>query len=209
MSIRRLAVSALAGAIMLAAPAAFAASTTAAPQAPAAPASGASYSQIPLTDAMVQNFIKTYPTVRPKIDAVAAKYNIQRNTKGLDGGFAAFLAATPAAAADLNGAVTPYGYPDFSTWLNTTMSVLFATEWAVGGPQMDAMIAQMQNIAGLAPSAVVAAGALNPGLNLGAAPSAAAAAAQGAGGLSALRPSDANIKTVTPYVRQLQPLLKP
>jgi hypothetical protein len=192
---------------------ALAANTAATPQAPAnAPTatSGASYVQIPLTDGMVQTFIKTYPTVKPKIDAISAKYKITRNTRGIDGGFGAYLSAAPAAAAEFNGAVTPYGYPDFQTWLNTTMSVLFATEWAVGGPQMDAMMAQMQAITQYAPSAVAQAQALNPGLNLGSTAAAAAGAAQlGVSGFAALRPSDANIKVVTPYVKQLQPLLKP
>jgi hypothetical protein len=180
--------------------------------------SGLTYQQIPLSDAMVQSFIKTYPTVKAKLDAVAAKYKIQRNTKGIDGGFSAFLAASPQATADLNGAVTPSGYPDFQTWLNTTMSMLFATEWAVNGPQMDAFIAQAQSIGAAVgsnsvPNSPQAAAALAQaqalGINVTGTLGAASQASAGLGNLAAMRPTDANIKVVTPYTKQLQPLLKP
>jgi hypothetical protein len=153
------------------------------------------YTQVTLTPAIIQTFLTTYPKIRPQIEAIGRKYNVKSTSGGFDGGLGAYATVT-AAAAEMNAAVTPYGYPDVKSWLNTTMTVMFSAQWAVMGPLLDQTIAQGQ---GKVPA--------GPGLPAGVAATAQAQLQQGAAALAAMKPSDANIAVAKPYAAQIQALV--
>ena len=155
------------------------------------------YTEVTLTSAVIQNFIKTYPSIRPQIEAIGKKYNVVSNRSGPDGGLGAYATAT-AASAEMNAAVAPYGYADVKAWTNTTMTVMFAAQWAIGGAQLDAMIAQGQRPQPLPPGAN-----LIPGLA-----QQQAQAQQGIAALASMKPSQASIDAVRPYAAQITALLK-
>jgi hypothetical protein len=156
------------------------------------------YTEVTLTPAVIQTFIRTYPVIRPQIDAIGRKYNVSSNRSGPDGGLGAYLTAT-AAYGEMNAAVAPHGYPDFRAWLNTTMTIIFATQWATGGAQLDAMIAQGQRGGPALPPGA----ALIPGVA-----QQQQLAQQGMAALAAMKPSQASIDAVRPYVPQLTPLMR-
>jgi hypothetical protein len=176
----------------------------AAPVAPRAPAPVAPqtpaqiqrpYTEVTLTPAVIQTFIQTYPVIRPQVETIGKKYNVAANRSAPDGGLGAYATAT-AASAEMNAAVAPHGYADFRAWINTTMTIMFATQWAVGGAQLDAMLNQSPR-------------ALPPGANL--IPGFAQQQQQiqqGTAALAAMKPSQASIDAVRPYVPQITPLLK-
>jgi hypothetical protein len=196
MSFRQLA-RAAAAALIVFGPVWMAGAGLAAPPAASGPAQRP-YTEVPLTPAVIQTFIRTYPSIRPQVDAIGRKYNVASNPSAPDAGLAGYLTAT-AAYGEMNAAVTPHGYPDFRAWLNTTMTVMFATQWAMGGAQLDAMIAQGQRGGPALPPGA----ALIPGLA-----QQQQFAQQGMAALASMKPSQASIDAVRPYAAQIMPLLR-
>jgi len=141
--------------------------------------------QVPLTAAMVQSFIATYPTVKAQTGTIIAKYNITAQA-GLDEDTAKLT--LNAARNQLNAAVSIYGgYPDYQTWINIAMSVAYAVRRAAGDELLDPKIAPPPTPA----------------------PKAGAAPLQAPPVAAATPAPDANVEVVRPYVAQLQALLKP
>jgi hypothetical protein len=173
--------SALLAALVVAAGIALA--TGAAGQTPADPPP--EFVQVPLTGAMIQSFIASYPTVKAKTGPIIAKYNITA-AAGLDDDTAKLT--LNAARSQLNATASIYGgYPDYQAWINIAMSVASAMQRAAGDKQADPVIL---------PPPMPGPGARSPPLPI---PQVAAATP----------PPDANVEAVRPYVAQLQALLKP
>jgi hypothetical protein len=79
------------------------------------------------------------------------------------------------------------------------MTIIFATQWATGGAQLAAMIAQGQR----GDPALPPGAALIPGVA-----QQQQSAQQGMAALAAMKPSQASIDAVRPYVPQLTPLMR-
>jgi hypothetical protein len=157
--------------------------TGASAQAPANPPP--EFVQVPLTGAMIQSFIASYPRVKATTATVIANYNATAQA-GVDDETARLM--LNAARNQLNATVSIYGgYPDYQTWINTAMSVAYAVRSATGDKQVDPMIAP-------APTPAPAPGA---------------APLQIPPVSAAMPPPDANVEVVRPYAARLQALLKP
>jgi hypothetical protein len=148
-----------------------------------APAGPPGFVEVPLTEAMIQSFIATYPMVKATTATIIARYNVTA-AASLDDDTARLT--LNAARNQLNAAVAIYGgYTDYEAWTNIAMSVAFAVERA-GGRPVDPKIARL--------------GTPVPGT--GALPLPVPPAA-------ALPPPAANVDAVRPYVAELQALLTP
>ena len=99
------------------------------------------YPQVTLTPAIVKAFIASYPTVKATADKIGQKYDVQGDSSDNTGGWGAWMAAT-GAWVEMNAVVKPYGFSDFKSWLDTTISVAMAYSFATHGAEMDAGMAQ-------------------------------------------------------------------
>ena len=158
------------------------------------PSAASMMAAVPLTAASVKSFIASYPAVKAATDKLSAKYDVQSDDSSPANAWGAWMAAG-GAWAELNGIVSAYGYSDFQTWLQTTISVATAYSFAKEGGAMDAgmseAVAQIKN---------------NPSLSeaqkkmmldqMGAAATA----------IAAVRPPQGNLDAVTPYLDQLAKL---
>lgn len=156
----------------------------------AATAPAATIPQVSLTAAMIRTFITSYPTVRPQMVMVGAKYKVAANTANPDQGLSAW-ASVPQAWTELNAVVAPFGYANFKAYLDVTLSITVAYMFSKPGSQMAASLAQIQTLQN------------NP--QIPAAQKQAILA--GLGVLVAMAPSQQNLDTVRPFMAELAPLL--
>jgi hypothetical protein len=149
---------------------------------------------VPLTADAVQTFITSYPAVKAATGKLSKKYGVKSDKSSAANAWSAWMTAT-AAWAELNGIVTPYGYTDFQTWLQTTISVATAYAFAKEGGAMDADMAkavdQIQN---------------NPSLSTAQKKMMLDQMQAATGSIAAMRPPQGNLDAVTPYLAQLKVL---
>ncbi|HZP19976.1 MAG TPA: hypothetical protein VFB16_07170 [Bauldia sp.] len=161
--------------------------------APAAAQMPAMMQSIPLTPAVIENFIRSYPAIKEAAPAIGKKYGIDGDDDSA-AGWGAWMMATQAWG-ELNGMVQQYGFSDFGNWLQTTMSVAMAYSFAKEGPQMDTQMAEAIDQIKNNPSIPEAQKQMM--LQQMQASSAA---------IAGVRPPQENIDAITPYLTQLAPL---
>ena len=146
---------------------------------------------VPLTADAVQTFITSYPAVKAATGKLSKKYGVKADKSSAANAWGAWMTATEAWA-ELNGIVTPYGYSDFQTWLQTTISVATAYAFAKEGGAMDAGMAkavdQIKN---------------NPSLSADQKKMMLDQMQAATSSVAATRPPQENIDAVTPYLAQL------
>jgi hypothetical protein len=79
------------------------------------------FTQIELTQELVDNFIAAYPTVDPQLEALAAQNNIPPADDPA-AAMAAMMALT-AAINEMNAIVTPFGFTDFGQYTQVLSAV--------------------------------------------------------------------------------------
>ena len=152
--------------------------------------------QVPLTPAIVEAVIASYPVAKQTADDLSTQYG-DVGSGGNDPGaaFAAWLAVGGAVGA-MNGAVQPYGFADYQTWVGTLTSVIFAHTFAAEGGNMDAQmaeaIAQIQN---------------NPNLSDAQKEMMLQQMQASMGAVAMMRPSPENVDAVAPYADQIAAML--
>ena len=151
------------------------------------------YPQVALTDAVVKQFVASYPTVKATADKIAQKYNVAGNSRDRTHGWGAWMAAT-SAWKEMDAVVKPYGFSNFKTWLDDTISIAMAYAFASHGAEMDAGMAQgLDRIKN------------NPNLSDAQKQMMLQQMQASMGSISAMRPPQGNIDAVKPYVPQLAP----
>jgi hypothetical protein len=151
----------------------------------------AGYPQVALTDAIVKQFIASYPAVRATADKIAKKYNVERDTSDQTGGWGAWMAAT-SAWSEMDAAVRPYGFKSFKVWLDDTINIAMAYAFASHGAEMDAGMAQAaEQIKN------------NPSLSDAQKQMMLQQMQASMGSVNATRPPQGNIEAVKPYANQL------
>ena len=152
--------------------------------------------QVPLTPAIVEAVIASYPVVKQTADDLSAQYG-DVGPGGNDPGavFGAWLAVSGAMGA-LNGAVQPYGFADYQTWIGTVTSVVTAHAFAAAGGNMDSQmaeaIAQIQN---------------NTSLSDAQKEMMLQQMQASMGAVAMMRPSQENVDAVAPYADQIEAML--
>ena len=151
--------------------------------------------QVALNKTNIEAFIISYPTVKATADTVSKKYNIK--TQGAQAsGWGAWMGAN-AAWGEMNAVVKPFGYDTFQTWLTTTISVAMAYSFATDGGKMDTQmadaIAKIQN---------------DPNIPAAQKQMLMQQMQASSGAMASIKPSQANLDAVKPYMTQLAPLLK-
>lgn len=151
--------------------------------------------QIPLNRTIVEAFISSYPTVKQTADSISKKYKIR--TEGAEAsGWGAWMTAN-AAWGEMNAVVKPFGFDTFQTWLNATISVATAYAFAKDGGKMDTQMAdamaKMQN---------------DPNIPAAQKQMILQQMQASSGAMASIRPPQANIDAVKPYMTQLGPLFK-
>ncbi len=149
--------------------------------------------QVDLDAATVEAFIQSYPAVKDAAKTIGAKYGL--STEGdAQTAWGAWMAAT-GAWGDLNAIVTPYGFTDFSNWLQVTMTVATTYAFAASGGAIDQGVAQ-----------ALAAIKDNPSLS-DAQKQMMIQQLQGSmGAMAAMQPSETNLAAVKPYMAELKAL---
>jgi hypothetical protein len=152
---------------------------------------------VALTGDAVQAFISSYAAIKAAAPEIGKKYGVQAEEGAAPtDAWGAFMTAT-AAWGELNGLVSQYGYSDFQTWLQTTMSIAMAYTFAKEGngmdTQMQAAIDQIKNNASLSDD--------QKKMMIDQMQAA-------TGTISAMRPPQGNIDAVAPYLAQLAPLFQ-
>lgn len=156
-----------------------------------------STNQVPLTGAIVEAVIASYPAVKQTADELSAQYG-DVGGGGDDPGaaFGAWMAVSAAHGA-LNSTVQQYGFADYMTWVNTLTSTVFAYTFAEQGGAMDAQmaeaVAQIQN---------------NPSLSDAQKEMMLQQIQASMGAVAAMRPPQANVDAVAPYADQLKVLFE-
>jgi hypothetical protein len=149
------------------------------------------YPQVALTDAVVQQFIASYPAVKATADKIGKKYNIAGNNRDHTHGWGAWMAAR-SAWGEMDAVVKSYGFANFKAWLDDTISIAMAYAFASHGPEMDAgmtqAVEQIKN---------------NPSLSDAQKQMMLQQMQASMGSVSAMRPPQGNIDAVKPYVTQL------
>jgi hypothetical protein len=156
------------------------------------PAAAQAMNQVPLTPAIVEAVIASYPAVKQTADDLSAQYGNVGGGGGDPGAaFGAWMAVSAAHGA-LNGTVQQYGFADYATWVNTLTSVVFAYTFAGEGGGMDAQMAEA--VAGIQN---------NPNLSDAQKEMMLQQIQASFGALSAIRPPQQNVDAVAPYADQL------
>lgn len=159
----------------------------------AAPATAQMGTQVELTPQSVEGIIASYPEVKAKADELRAKYHVPDSNGGDNIGKAwgAWLAYGDAMS-QFNAVVQAHGFTDFQNWLQTLVSVATAYSFAKNGPEMDSgmqtAVDQIKN---------------NPSLSDAQKKQMIDAMTASMGVLSAMKPSDNNLKAVEPYMDQI------
>lgn len=162
------------------------------PMSPMAPA--AQMPQVPLNKTIIESFIASYPTVKTTADAVSKKYNIK--TQGAQAsGWGAWMGAS-GAWGEMNAVVKPFGFDTFQTWLNATISIAMAFAFAKDGGQMDKQMAD-----------AMAKVQSDPNIPPAQKQMIMQQIQASAGSMGAIKPPQANLDAVKPYLAQLTPLL--
>ena len=149
--------------------------------------------QVALNKTIIESFISSYPTVKQSADTVSKKYNIK--TDGAQAsGWGAWMGAN-AAWGEMNAVVKPFGFDTFQTWLNATISVAMAYSFAKDGGKMDTQMAdamaKIQNDPNIPPAQKQM---LMQQMQAS------------SGAIASIKPPQANLDAVKPYMAQLAPL---
>lgn len=92
------------------------------------------FTQVELTQQMIDNLIAAYPTANPALEVVGERFNIPA---GDDPAAAmAAMAQLTAAMAEMNAIVTPFGFTDFTQYTQIVTAV--STTLAFARPDMTA-----------------------------------------------------------------------
>ena len=154
-------------------------------------AGNAGYPQVALTDAIVKQFVASYPAVKATADKIGKKYNVARDSGDRTSGWGAWMAAT-SAWSEMDAVVKPYGFKNFKAWLDDTISIAMAYAFASHGAEMDAGMAQaVEQIKN------------NPSLSSTQKQMMLQQMQASMGSVSATRPPQGNIDAVKPYATQL------
>ena len=148
-------------------------------------------SGISLSPDAVENFIESYPDVRASVDGLRDQYDVP------DGGSASASmqawAALGGAKSQLDNAVSPYGFADFTTWTQTFSAIgqayAFAREGGSIDNQMSEALAKVRD---------------NPNFSAAQKEMLLQQLQHSSGAIAAMRPSQQNIDAVAPYVDQLK-----
>jgi hypothetical protein len=149
------------------------------------------YPQVALTDAIVKEFVASYPVVKAAADKIAKKYNVERRSGDQTSGWGAWMAAT-SAWGEMDAVVKPYGFKNFKAWLDDTISIAMAYAFASHGAEMDAGMAQAVNQI-----------KNNPSLSDAQKQMMLQQMQASMGSVNATRPPQGNIDAVKPYASQL------
>ena len=152
-----------------------------------APASAQMGTQIELTAQSVEGIIASYPELKAAAKDLEAKYHVG---KGDDVGstWGAWLAYGDARAR-FDGLVQTHGFANFEEWVQTLVSVALAYSFAKNGPEMDAGMQQ-----------AVDSIQSNPNLSDAQKKMMIEQIQSSMGAVSALKPSENNLKAVGPYM---------
>ena len=154
-------------------------------------AGNAGYPQVALTDAIVKQFIASYPAVKATADKIAKKYDVKRDSGDQTAGWGAWMAAT-SAWSEIDAVVRPYGFKNFKAWLDDTINIAMAYAFASHGAEMDAGMAQaVDQIKN------------NPSLSDAQKQMMLQQMQASMGSVNATRPPQGNIEAVKPYATQL------
>ena len=147
--------------------------------------------QVPLTPALVEAFIASYPEVRASADGLSDQYGVDAgDDDNPSTGWQAWLAVTGAQNA-LNAACQNYGFQDFQQWLQVFVAIGTAYAFVQGGgmdAQMSQAAAQIQN---------------SPGLSQAQKDMMIQQMQAAMGVVNAMMPPQGNLDAVTPYMPQL------
>jgi len=164
------------------------------PMGPVRPMAGVFGDPVILTPDAVATFITSYAAVKQGADDVGKRFGVAEDGATPSDMWGAWFGVT-AAWGEMNALVAPYGYPDFLTWLKTTMSVAMAYTFAKEGGEMDANMAQ-----------ALALIENNPSLSDDQKKMMADQMQASLGVLGAIRPPQENVDAVKPYLDQLATL---
>lgn len=160
------------------------------------PAVAQAIEQVPLTGALVEAVIASYPAVKQTAEGLEAQYGDIGDGVGHPASALGAWMAVGAAQGALNGAVQQYGFSDYATWVSTLTSVVFAHTFAEQGGGMDAEIA-----------AAIADIQNSPDFSDAQKEMMLQQIQASVGVLAAMRPSQQNIDAVAPYADQIQVLI--
>lgn len=169
------------------------ASVLAVPVIGSAPALAQMGADVELDTGMVESFIASYPAVKEAAATIGAKYGLSTDGDATST-WGAWMGAT-GAWGELNGIVAEHGFTDFAQWLQVTMSVAKAYAFAESGDEMDQGMAD-----------ALAAIQNDPNLSDAQKEMMIQQLQASMGAVAGVKPSEANIEAVKPYLAELKAL---
>ncbi|HET7714333.1 MAG TPA: hypothetical protein VFK86_01785 [Bauldia sp.] len=150
---------------------------------------------VELDSGLVEAFIASYPEIKDAAQTIGAEYGLSTDGDATST-WGAWMGAT-GAWGELNGIVASHGFTDFPQWLQVTMSVAKAYAFAESGDEMDQGMAdaldEIRN---------------NPDLSDAQKEMMIQQLQASMSAVASVKPSEANIEAVKPYLAELRTLFE-